>query len=195
LVPLVMGEMKLDHIRVLILQSIMALLLSNSMLAIETRLDREKVVAEESWRGRKGELTVYLVITADPKGFLQQWKSPPRPGYVPEVTSSPLVSRGTEVGGFVLFSGCKVNDDGTCDATVDWLLLKPDGTGYADRKRGVLWKEKPIINTLMLSATNLGLRIELEDPLGQYIMKATVNDHVQNVSLEVEAKLMVVPKE
>ena len=180
--------------RTRLLLTVVILLLFGAPVAAQWRKEG-KIVPDEPWRRQKGDLAVSLMITADPNGFLEQWNRAPSLDYKPQIKTASTVPRGGTVMGFVIFSGCKPNAAGSCDATVDWILLKPDGTVYADQKGAVLWKGKAMKDILMLSETNLGLQVEQDDPLGEYTMKAAVHDQVEKVSVEVEAKLTVVASE
>lgn len=134
-----------------------------------------------------------LLVTPEPEEFLKQWDHPPSPDYKPKMTTTSNVKRGEQVVGFLLFSGCKVNGSGNCDATVDWLLKKPDGSIYADHKGAELWQGKatPPTGNLQVAVSNLGLRVELTDPLGEYILVARAHDRVAGISIDVETRFTV----
>jgi hypothetical protein len=130
----------------------------------------------------------HLIIVEDPKGFIEEWSKPKTPTIKP-VTN---VKRGEVVGAFVLFAGCKPDNDGVCNSEVDYAVIKPDGSVYAERKSQPLWKEQaPPAQNIQLSRAILGIRIESKDPAGEYKVRAKVSDLNAGITFELETKFRV----
>jgi hypothetical protein len=146
----------------------------------------------ESWRASAGDFGAIMVFTDDPQKFLEEWSKPPEA--VPQISSVESARRGDTVVAFVFFSGCKANK-GNCDCEVDFKLLRPDGSVYAEHSGVELWKGKPAPpgGNLQLSVANLGFRVEPQDPLGKYNLKAIVHDRNAKVDLSLERKIEVLP--
>ena len=129
-----------------------------------------------------------LLVVENPQAFIKEWLKPE----TPNIKVATEVKRGEIYGAFVLFAGCNPDAKGVCNAEVDYMLYKPDGSLYAERKREPLWKEQapPAANT-QLSSAILGFRIEPKDPAGEYTVKARVSDLNAQISFELEAKFRV----
>ena len=121
-----------------------------------------------------------LLITADPDAFFEAWDQPPSPDYKPEIKTTDTAKRGDTVVGVVVFAGCMANPEGNCQSTVDFKLLRPDGSVYADLDKSELWTDKPAMppNTLQVGVSSLGFIVEPDDPFGVYRMEAKVRDEV-----------------
>lgn len=130
----------------------------------------------------------HLIIVEDPKGFIEEWSKPQTPTIKP-ITD---VKRGKVVGAFVLFAGCKPDSAGVCNSVVDYTVIKPDGSVYAERKDQPLWEEQaPPAQNIQLSRAILGIRIESKDPAGEYKVRAKVSDLNAGVTFELETKFRV----
>jgi hypothetical protein len=130
----------------------------------------------------------HLIIVENPREFIEQWVKPE----TPQINTASNVKRGEVFGAFVLFAGCKPDAQGVCNSEVDYMIYKPDGSLYAERKGQPLWKnEAPPPPIIQLSSAILGFRIEKNDPSGEYRMKAKVSDLNAHVSFELETKFRV----
>jgi hypothetical protein len=130
----------------------------------------------------------HLIIVEDPRAFIEEWKKPE----TPQITIITEVKRGVLIGAFVLFGGCKPNAQGVCNSEVDYTVYTPDGGIYAEQKQQPLWNEEaPRPGIIQLSKAILGIRIEDQDPAGEYKVKARVSDLNAKVSFELESKFMV----
>lgn len=139
--------------------------------------------------GRAGDFAVLLLVSPEPEKFLEQWNQPARPGYVPSATTTSKLKRGDKVAAFVVFSGCRADEAGNCQATADFHVLKPDGSEYGAPDTGELWRGKPAPSKgrLQLGVAQLMIRIEPTDPLGKYTLNVVAHDNVANVSVPVTA--------
>lgn len=127
----------------------------------------------------------HLIIVENPRAFIEEWQKPE----TPKINPVSEVKRGVVIGAFVLFAACKPDPQGLCNAEVDYTVYKPDGTIYAERKQQPLWKEAPPPGTnIQLSNAILGIRMEQNDPVGDYKVKARVADLNAQISFELETK-------
>ena len=138
-------------------------------------------VPDTKWRKSDGPFGVMLLLSDEPQKFVDDWNKPETPA----LHSTDVAKRGTPIGAFVLFVGCK-EVEGHCDATVDFTVLRPDGSEYASQKDAEMWKEEAPGTNLQLSVANLGIRIEPQDPAGKYLVRAVAHDRnaKRNVSVE-----------
>jgi len=152
----------------------------------------QKSEPPDTWRASTGDFAAMMVFTDEPQKFLEEWSKPPEA--VPQISSVESAHRGDTVVAFVFFSGCKANK-GNCDCEVDFRLLRPDGSVYAEHSGVELWKRKPPPpgGNLQLSVANLGFRVEPLDPLGKYNLKASVHDRNAKLDLLLERKIEVLP--
>lgn len=125
----------------------------------------------------------FLLVVKDPQAFIEEWQKPE----TPNITPVKNIDRGVLIGAFVLFGGCKTDEQRRCNTEVDYTLYKPDGSVYAERKNQPLWKDEapPAANT-QLSKAILGIRFEKEDPSGVYKVKAKVSDLNAQITFELE---------
>ena len=126
-----------------------------------------------------------LLVVENPRAFVEEWQKPE----TPKINPVSEVKRGVVIGAFVLFAGCKPDPQGLCNSEVDYTVYKPDGTIYAERKEQPLWKEAaPPGTNIQLSRAILGIRMEENDPVGDYKVKASVRDLNAQISFELETK-------
>jgi hypothetical protein len=127
----------------------------------------------------------HLLVVENPGAFIEEWQKPETPNIKPATE----VKRGDLIGAFVLFGGCKTDAQGNCNSEVDYAVYKPDGSLYAERKEQPLWKEKaPPATIIQLSRAILAIRMEKEDPAGEYVVKAKVSDLNAHITFELETK-------
>ena len=130
----------------------------------------------------------HLIVVENPREFIEQWLKPE----TPKINTATHVKRGDLFGAFVLFAGCKPDAQGVCNSEVDYMIYKPDGSLYAERKGQPLWKEQaPPPQNVQLSSAILAFRLEKNDPPGEYKVKAKVSDLNADVSIELETKFLL----
>ena len=136
---------------------------------------KEKGVAipDEPWRKSAGTFGAMLLLTDRPAEFLAAWEAPE----TPTIKTTEIAERGKPLVAFVVFIGC-AEIKGVCNSSVDFTVLRPDGSEYASHKDGELWRNKPgpPKDGLQLGADYLGVVIEPDDPAGKYTVRATVRD-------------------
>jgi hypothetical protein len=147
-------------------------------------------VPDVSWRKSSGDFGAMMLLTDRYQDFVKEWEKPDTPNLRPP--SGPL-HRGQSIVAVVLFAGCKAKNE-RCESTVDFRVLKPDGSTYAERSGLVLWDGPPPAGrNLQLSRANLGIGIEPTDPLGEYRITAVVADRVADAKVTLDTRFSVAP--
>jgi hypothetical protein len=158
------------------------LVFGNVIVFAQWNKDGERT-ADSSARKSVGGFGGHLIVVENPKAFIEEWQKPE----TPNITIVKSVDRGVLIGAFVLFAGCKTDAQKMCNSEVDYLVYKPDGTLYAERKNQPLWKdEPPPAPNIQLSNAILAIRFEKDDAPGEYKVKAKVSDLNAQISFELE---------
>ena len=127
----------------------------------------------------------HLIVVKNPREFIQEWHKPK----TPNINSAKNVKIDESIGAFVLFAGCKTDNQGICNTEVDYTIYQPDGSLFVERKGQPLWKEKaPPAPNIQLGKAILAFRIGKDKPLGEYKVKAKVSDLNAGISFELETK-------
>lgn len=167
--------------------AIILIILANVVVLAQWKKGDEKVEDTAERKSVNG-FAGHLVVVEDPKGFVEEWSKPQTPK-IKQVTD---VKRGKLIGAFVLFAGCKTDNAGVCNSEVDYVVVKPDGTVYAERKGQPLWKEQaPPAPNIQLSRAILGIRMQSKDPTGEYKVRAKVSDLNAGITFELETKFQL----
>ena len=170
-----------------IILTVLVIVLANVMVSAQWQKGDEKV-DDSSERKSVDGFAGHLIIVEDPKAFIEEWTKPK----TPTVKSISNVKRGKVIGAFVLFAGCKPDSAGVCNSVVDYVVVKPDGDVYAERKGEPLWNEQaPPPQNIQLSKAILGIRIAPKDPAGEYKVRAKVSDLNAGITFELETKFRV----
>jgi hypothetical protein len=168
------------------LATTLAVILLTSALAHTQWRKDGKPVEDTPDRKSVGAFGGQLLVVKNPREFVEDWQKPE----TPKINPVTKVKRGELLGAFVLFAGCKADAQGACNSEVDYYLYRPDGSLYAEMKSQPLWKEQapPSPNT-QLSRAILGIRMQKNDPAGEYKIKAKVSDLNADISFELETKI------
>ena len=162
--------------------AVLVIILANVAVSAQWQKGGEKVEDTAERKSVNG-FAGHLIVVKDPRRFVEEWQKPE----MPKIRTVSEVKRGELVGAFVLFAGCKPDSSGVCNAEVDYVVLKPDGTVYAERKAQPVWKEEaPPAPNIQLSRAILAIRMESKDPTGEYKVKAKVSDLNANVTIDLE---------
>ena len=141
------------------------------------------------YAAQAGDFAVLQIITAEPEKLIDDWQAPTE-GVA--VTAISRAVRHKPVYAFIAFQGCRANDAGECDVTVDYDVRDPAGKPWATHT-GEVWVKRPAPGPgqLQLSRHALGLQMETKDPLGVYLVRASITDHVAGVTLATQQELTV----
>lgn len=138
--------------------------------------DENGVPQEDSeWSVSDGDFGVLQLLTPDANQAYEDWQKPGE-GYNVIVTNS--ATRGDIVSSIVLFTGCQPDNQGNCNLEVDFRVLDPNGGNYGQTGFVDLFKNLPAPpkGVLMIGKNTLAIRIEPDDPFGEYLVYATVRD-------------------
>lgn len=145
---------------------------------------------EAAWSGDFGAIQI---ATTDPEDLFREWAKP-TPGV--NLTTMSQVRRNQPITTFIIFKGCRANPVGNCNVTVDFEVITPSGTLYAEHKGAEVWVDRPAPppGVIQLSVAGMGLGIEDKDALGDYKVRATTTDHVAGLSVQTEQVITAVAK-
>ena len=133
-----------------------------------------------------------LVVTGNVKEFLNEWYGT-HESHIPRLDPVSKTKKGDTVGALIFFSGCGI-EGATCNATIDFQVLSPDGSIYGEHKGTRMWEGPAARKSLvLLSRGHLQVRIEPNDPYGTYIFTAKINDLGLTEPLELKQPFEVVP--
>lgn len=143
-----------------------------------------KPAESRSFQGSSGDFGAMVLMTTDSQKVLENW-STPSPGV--HILDTEKVPKGKPIEALVLFSGCAPNNQGNCVTEVDYQIVKPDGTIYAEYKNTELWKNKPAVpvGRLGLAVDRVGLIADPTDPTGQYKVRCVVRDLVSSTEFSI----------
>ncbi len=131
-----------------------------------------------------GEFRAALFLTNRPKEFFEAWEKPTDPV---QLLASNRATRGKPIETIVVFSNCQAGPDGLCDATVEFVVYRPDESVYGKTGKTELWLKKPppARDAIQFGVQTLGVTIEPGDPDGEYRVETTVRDNVRGASLRL----------
>lgn len=159
--------------------------------AVSPRPPLERVVAPTPGSAASaGELSAMLAITADEAGFLQEWRSTPE-DQAPTLHTTDQARRGDTLTVLLFFSGCG-GVSGVCGAQVEYRVLNPDGSLYAEIPSRPVWGGPPLRpRNVYLSPGMLRIRIEPQDALGDYQVVAQFRDLATGQVLSLHRRFRV----
>lgn len=150
-----------------------------------------KPAESTSFQGASGDFGAMILMTTDSQKALENW-SMPSPGV--HILEAETVEKGKPIEALVLFSGCTANKKDHCVAEVDYQVVKPDGSIYAEYKNTELWRNKPAlpVGRLGLAVDRVGLITEPSDPVGKYKIRCIVRDLVSGAEFSIYSSFDVV---
>lgn len=166
---------------------------SSSALAQDERSRNEQ--SRQTWSKSTYGFGASLVFTNNPERFFAEWDTPS--DHAPRLHIISAARRGTTATGLIIFSGCKADQQGNCDANVSFNVFRPDGAIYASLPNAELWKDKSSLaqGALQIGVAYLVFRIEHDDALGDYLVEAIVRDKVAEIELLLTQVIHVLPVE
>jgi hypothetical protein len=138
-----------------------------------------------------GDFAVLQTATTEPDKLMADWLK------VEEGTdrtvgfhlhSKTLTICNKPIATFIIFRGCHPDTSGSCNVTADFKAISPDGKTYAEAKSIQVWVGRPPPPNLNLELSRSGfvLVFEPKDALGDYLVRASITDHVANVTINTE---------
>ena len=149
-----------------------------------TTTNRADSNAEGEWRRAEGGFHAKLIVTDQYEALTRDWDVRAEEGKYPDASSIDHVLKGQPVHIVLLFTNCLVGKDGICDMSVDFLVMKPDGTEYGSHNDRKLWRGKPLIKNLVyLGRPYLIFQADPHDPEGPYEVLATIRNSDSTLSV------------
>jgi hypothetical protein len=132
-------------------------------------------LADTDDRKAIGRFGAEIVFTTDAEVLEERWRTPSETVNIDSVDN---VRINEPIYAFVVFSGCKPRVAGTCNVSMSFRVLRPDGKVYADTPSMEVWQDKqaPPGRALALSVQYLRVRIEPHEQLGRYTVEVQVRD-------------------
>jgi hypothetical protein len=124
-----------------------------------------------------GAFGAEIIFTTDPDALEQRWATPSDTVHVDSVDS---VRINQPISAFIVFSGCKPSASRTCNVSMSFRVIQPDGKQYAATPSMEVWHDKPAPTQhgLALSVEYLKIRIEPYEQRGSYVVKVKVRDEI-----------------
>jgi hypothetical protein len=136
-------------------------------------------------RASNGTFGAMLVLTDDWDAFLKRWEQPTA-GF--EIVNVDSIGKGRPLVSAIVFSGCQADRSGNCSVSGDFRVVDPNGKSYAEQRGANIWSLPPPDPDLQLSVESFGLSLDPPDPLGTYVLIATVTDRIANKTLELRTR-------
>ena len=147
-----------------------------------TWIENGKPAPENPARASNGAFGATLVLTDDWEGFLKRWDQPTA-GF--ELVTVRHIGKGQPLMSAVIFTGCKADKSGNCSVSGDFRVVDPNGKTYADQRGANIWSLPPPDPMLQLSVESLGVSLDPPDPLGTYVLTATITDKIAKKTIEL----------
>ncbi|MEI6278944.1 MAG: hypothetical protein WCQ16_06125 [Verrucomicrobiae bacterium] len=138
--------------------------------------------ADQSIYAKDG-LFLKVALVEDPRAFLAEWSRPSRL-QTPEIRTRTSFHRGDIVFPAVMYSTNALTPEGRADITYNLLFRRPDGSIY-ERLQDLTVVDGPPPKGLGLCKAKAGLKIEGNDPFGEYTLKVTITDKIKDVTVEM----------
>ncbi len=124
-----------------------------------------------------GDLVAQLVVTDNEAEVLKNWGTPSESVYFP---TAEKIERNKLLSIFVVFGGCATDQQGNCDLRMKITIFQPNGSVYSELPEMEVWSYKPVPpnRSLGLSVGYIRVRIEPNEPLGEYRVQSQISDRV-----------------
>jgi hypothetical protein len=143
------------------------------------------VLPDSADRKSIGTFGAEIIFTTDPNGLEERWATP---SDTVQVDSVDNVRIDQPVSAFIVFGGCKPTIDGTCNVSMTFRVIRPDGKQYAATPAMEVWRGKPAptLRRLALSVDFLKIRIEPQEQRGRYLVQVAVRDEISGKVISLE---------
>lgn len=153
----------------------------------------EAPAPEQGSESVNGGFVARLVLTRDPRGFLDGWDPASDPETVSVGTQENSVRRGNGIAALAFFGGCEANESGQAQVTAEFRVMTPDGNLHTHIDATQAWTETPPPPDRMERArATLGIMIKPQDPLGEYAVHLQLCDQVTGTCRDRQATFQVI---
>ena len=105
------------------------------------------------------------------------------------------ISIGETIEALLVFRGCKVNPNGNCLVTADYVIEAPDGSVYQQALNTDVWKETASpLKTYNLTNTRIGFVLQTDAEAGLYKVRVTLSDQISNIELSLIGRVLAKPR-
>jgi hypothetical protein len=163
------------------------LLLLLPAIATADWIDRQGESSPDSdSRKTIGAFSAQLLLVGDEQQLFKYWDTPSEIVNVKTVDS---VWVNETINAVVVFGGCKASWRRSCNVTMRFRVVQPDGKVYSDVPPIEVWKDKapPPGKSQELGVQYLKVRIEPKDQPGTYVVHAQVRDNVTGSVLHLRS--------
>lgn len=100
--------------------------------------------------------------------------------------------RGIPIFTAILFKNPGVDENGLCNVTYDIVVRRPDNKIYGEIKDLIGWNAKRIDHpeAMYLGTQYMGVRIEPEDPSGNYTFEVHVKANVRQIHVSLKHRFL-----
>jgi len=169
-------------------------LLAIALLSIAASADgwRDKsgeLIPDTPDRKSDGDFGASLLLVDDEEKFFKTWETPTPTVQIETATRAERNKFMTVV---VIFSGCEKNAEGGCDLEGGFEIVQPDGEIYASIPSRRAWPPDafPEPGILYMSELFLRIRIEPGELLGEYTVRAWLEDLMSGKRLDLESNFV-----
>jgi hypothetical protein len=139
-------------------------------------------IADSTHQAKNGFAAI-LFVTRDMDKLVAEWAKPA----TPHIDMTSEIVRGEVVYGALVLAGCRAAADGNCNVSVTFSMAAPNGAPYGKVHTAEAWRRPPAAGSnFLLSVASLGFSLDPPDPLGRYLLRATVKDEVAGTELHLE---------
>ncbi|MFZ4776443.1 MAG: hypothetical protein ACOYM3_13810 [Terrimicrobiaceae bacterium] len=131
----------------------------------------------------KDGLFLKVALLDNPQSFLAEWNNPLR-AQAPTIKTRTVFHRGEVVFPVVLYSTNGLTPEGKAEITYSLLFRRPDGSIYENPQNLTVVNGVPA-KGVGLCKDKAGLKIEENDPFGDYMLKVMITDKVKDVPVEM----------
>jgi hypothetical protein len=159
-------------------QTLLVLMLLSFSDARAQWIDKQgNVLPDAEDRKSVGTFGAEIIFTTDPDALEKRWATPSDTVHVESVDS---VRINQPISAFIVFSGCKPTASRTCNVSMSFRVIQPDGKQYAATPSMEVWHDKaaPPRHELALSVDYLKIRIEPHEQRGRYVVQVEVRDKI-----------------
>ena len=127
-----------------------------------------------------------MLVVDNPEAFWKAWEGPTPP----HINTVSTIALSRPVQAMLVFHGCRAGPDGNCRVKVTFSMTGPTGKPYGETLTGYAWRGPPAPGfNLQASEASMGFELEPEDPLGQYLMQATLTDEIGGKTINLSEKV------
>jgi len=170
--------------------TISLLIMISSSVWAEFMAPDGKTIADTEYRKSVENFGAQLVITNNEDVDPKHWNAPSEGIYFPTIDK---IHKGEIITALIGFKGCAQDENGNCQLTYKFKVMRPDGILYVDLPPDKIWYDRPPPdeNKPGLSVGYVRLVVEPYDQTGTYKFVADVKDHVSGKLLSLTNTVVV----